>query len=153
MAHVAKFHRFSARMRARGSRILTVVCHFATKIDPTLLQLQKKLRRILRKLLNSTLTWAIQFSESSFHHRDMFQSRQSHATKSWKITWFGQNRLRNSRTTFRTRAIIFSRGDIAPPPTHTYSESPFQGLSEYIWVWGSTSPHCGDMGSRTLKLP
>ena len=58
---------------------LTVVCHLATKIDPTLLQLQKKRRRILQKLLVSTLTWAIQFSESSFHPRDMFQSRPGRA--------------------------------------------------------------------------
>ena len=55
-------------------RILTVVCHLATKIDPTLLQLQKKLRGILQKLLICALTWAIQFSKSSFHPRDMFQS-------------------------------------------------------------------------------
>ena len=61
------------------SRLLTIVCHLATKIDPTLLQLQEKLRRVLQKLLISTLTWAIQFSQSSFHPRDMFQSRSGRA--------------------------------------------------------------------------
>ena len=66
---------------ARGQKygFLTVVCHLATKIDPTLLQLQKKLSRLLQKLLISTLTWAIQFSESRFHPRDMFQSRPGRA--------------------------------------------------------------------------
>ena len=82
----------------RGQKygVLTVVCHLATKIDPTLLQLQKKLSRLPQKLMISTLTWANQFSESSFHRRDMFQSRpgrarmqQNHGKSpdSAKISW------------------------------------------------------------------
>ena len=70
---------------------------------------------------------------SSQRHVPILARLCAHATKSWKITRFCQNRLGNSRTTFHARAIDFSRGDIAPL-THTYSESPFQGLSEYIWV-------------------
>ena len=71
--------RVHACAEGQKSRILTVVCHLATKFDPTLLQLQKKLRRRLQKLLISTLTWASQFSESSFHPRDIFQPRPGRA--------------------------------------------------------------------------
>ena len=67
--------RMHVRAGGQKSRILTVVCHLATKIDPTLLQLQKKLRRILQKLLISTLTWAIQFLDCFPHRRDMYQWR------------------------------------------------------------------------------
>ena len=49
--------------------------HLATKFDPTLLHFQKNLRRILEKLLISTLTWAIQFLDCFPHRRDMYQSR------------------------------------------------------------------------------
>ena len=70
---------------------------------------------------------------SSQRHVPISAGSCAHATKSWKITRFGQNWLGNSRTTFRAQAIFFSRGDIAPL-TRIYSESPFQGLSEYIWV-------------------
>ena len=56
----------NARIGPRG--------HFATKIDPTVPSLQKNLRRLLQKLLVSTLTWAIYFLESMCHHRDMHQS-------------------------------------------------------------------------------
>ena len=77
MARVAEIYRFGAQGGGGGQKygFLTVVCHLATKIDPTFLQLQKKLSRISQKLLISTLAWAIQFSKSSFHRRDRFQSR------------------------------------------------------------------------------
>ena len=64
---------------------------------------------------------------SSQRHVPISAGLCAHATKSWKITRFGQNQLGKSQTTFRARAIIFSRGDIAPL-TYTYHESPFQGL-------------------------
>ena len=76
MACVAEIYRFSARARSgQKYRFLTVVCHLAMKIDPTLLQLQEKLRRILQTLWISTLTWAIRFLDCFPHRRDMYQSQ------------------------------------------------------------------------------
>ena len=157
MACVAEIYRFGARALAQGAKIWG--------FDRRVPSCDKKLPYIAstsEKTEEST-TKALDFYFNvgySVFRKQLSSQRYvpisagpcAHATKPWKITRFGQNRLGNSRTTFRARAINFSRGDIAPQ-THTYSESPFQGLSEYIWVWGSTCPHCGDMGSRSPKPP
>ena len=135
MAHVVEIYRFGAR-RGQKSGFLTVVCHLATKIDPALLQLQKKLRRILQKLLISTLTWAIQFLDCFPHRTDMYQSRSGTpraAPGLGKIPQFLAKNPENPEVADLRASIFFFEGTY-PPMTHTCLKSPFLGLLEYTMV-------------------
>ena len=125
------------RARARAEPVnLGHAGHLVTKFDPTLLHFQKNLRRILQKLLISTLTRAVQFLDCFPHRRDMYQSRSGTPRAAPGLGKIPQILAKNPENpeVADLRASIFFFEGTYPPMTHTCLKSPFLGLSEYTMV-------------------